>query len=53
MVKPEEQQEALDFMRANIKQARAVGETGWIIGINGCAKTWWSVKSKKILLIFI
>jgi TatD DNase family protein len=28
MIKPEAQQTAFDFMRANIKQARAVGETG-------------------------
>jgi len=28
MVKPEEQQAAFDFMRANVKKARAIGETG-------------------------
>lgn len=28
MIKPEEQQAAFDFMRANVKQARAIGETG-------------------------
>ena len=28
MIKPETQQEAFDFMRSNIKQASAIGETG-------------------------